>query len=260
MLTLRPARSAPPWDRPRRLAGREVEAAYVSVPSGSVRTSRSTGVLSVSSSEVTQAHVKRVQEVGRAVPIPPGHELIHALSQQYSVDGRDGIRDPLGMSATRLEADICIVTADMAICRDLSRVIDRAGYRPDELVMAPLATALAVLDDSEREEGVAHRRDRRRDHRRPRIRGTPHPPRRDAALGGRDRDEGHCPRPGASRGRGGAAQAAVWDRRGGMRSIPGNCWTCRALATGARAGCRASCWRTLSNSDWTRFWGLSTTS
>ncbi|WP_419161164.1 cell division protein FtsA [Candidatus Palauibacter sp.] len=137
------------------MAGREVEAAYVSVPSGSVRTSRSKGVLSVSSSEVTQAHVKRVQEVGRAVPIPPGHELIHALSQQYSVDGRDGIRDPLGMSATRLEADICIVTADMAICRDLSRVIDRAGYRPDELVMAPLATALAVLDDSEREEGVA---------------------------------------------------------------------------------------------------------
>lgn len=137
------------------MAGREVEAAYVSVPSGSVRTSRSKGVLQVSASEIAPAHVKRVQEVGRAVPVPPGHELIHALSQRYTVDDRDGIRDPVGMVGTRLEADLCIVTADVAVCHDLSKVVDRAGYRPDELVMAPLATAFAVLEDAEREAGVA---------------------------------------------------------------------------------------------------------
>ena len=136
-------------------AGREVEAAYVSVPSGSVRTSRSKGVLQVSGSEITPADVKRVQEVGRAVPIPPGHDLIHALSQRYTVDHREGIRDPVGMAGARLEADLCIVTADVAICHDISKVVDRAGYRPDELVMAPLATALAVLEDAEREAGVA---------------------------------------------------------------------------------------------------------
>lgn len=137
------------------MAGREVEAAYVSVPSESVRTSRSKGVLQVSGGEITPAHVKRVQEVGRAVPIPPGHELIHALSQRYTVDEHEGIRNPVGMAGTRIEADLCIVTADMAICHDLSKVIDRAGYRPDELVMAPLATALAVVEDAEREAGVA---------------------------------------------------------------------------------------------------------
>ena len=59
------------------------------------------------------------------------------------------------MAGARLEADLCIVTADVAVCHDLSKVVDRAGYRPDELVMAPLATALAVLEDAEREAGVA---------------------------------------------------------------------------------------------------------
>ena len=137
------------------MADREVEAAYVSVPGWHVRTSRSKGVLPVSGSEITPAHVRRVQEVGRSVPIPQGHELIHALSQQYAVDGRNGIRDPVGLPGSRLEADLCIVTADIAACHDLARVVDRAGYRPDELVMAPLATALAVLDDAEREAGVA---------------------------------------------------------------------------------------------------------
>ena len=137
------------------VAGREVEVAYVSVPNACVRTARSKGVLPISGSEVTATDVKRVQEVGRAVPVPSGHELIHALCRQYAVDGRDAVRNPVGMTAARIEADLCIVTAEVAILRDLSKIVDRAGYRADELVMGPLATALAVLDERERDAGVA---------------------------------------------------------------------------------------------------------
>ncbi|MCG8466874.1 MAG: cell division protein FtsA [Gemmatimonadetes bacterium] len=137
------------------MCGREVETSYVGVPSAYIETSRSRGVVAVSGAEVTASHVKRVQEVGRAVPVRPGFELIHALCQEYSVDGRGGIQDPIGMMATRLESDVCIVTADSTACRDLSKVVDRSGYRPEELVMAPLASSLAVIDDADREAGVA---------------------------------------------------------------------------------------------------------
>ncbi len=137
------------------MAGREVETAYVGVPSARIQISRSKGVVAVLGAEISVDHVKRVQEVGRAVPVPPGRELIHALCQEYSVDGRGGIQDPVGMTATRLESDMCIVTADATACRDLTKVVDRAGYRPEELVMSPLATALAVIDDAERDAGVA---------------------------------------------------------------------------------------------------------
>ena len=136
-------------------AGREVEIAYVSVPNARVRTARSTGVVAISGPEITAQDVRRVQEVGRAVPIPPEHEMIHALSQEYAVDGHGGVRNPMGMSGARLEADLCIVTAQVGILRDFSKVVDRAGYRADELVMGTLASALAVLDDREREAGVA---------------------------------------------------------------------------------------------------------
>lgn len=137
------------------MAGREAESVYVGVPGFHAQTARSRGVVAVSGAEITAGHVKRVQEVGRAVPVPPDRELIHALCQEYSVDGRDGILDPVGMVATRLEADVSIITAESSVCRDLAKAVDRAGYRPEELVLAPLASALATLDDAERAAGVA---------------------------------------------------------------------------------------------------------
>jgi cell division protein FtsA len=137
------------------MAGREVESIYVGVPGPHVQISRSRGVVAVSGAEITAGHVKRVQEVGQAVPISPDRDLIHAICQEYAVDGRDGIQDPVGMVATRLESDVCIVTAESTVCRDLSKAVDRAGYRPEELVMSPLASGLAVLGDIDREAGVA---------------------------------------------------------------------------------------------------------
>ncbi len=133
----------------------EVETVYVAIPSPCADTSRSRGVVAVGGTEIGPTHVRRVQEVGQAVPVPPDRQLIHALCQEYSVDGRGGIQDPVGMVATRLEADVCIVTADSGVCRDLGKVVDRAGYRPEEFVLAPLAAGMAVLDEREREAGVA---------------------------------------------------------------------------------------------------------
>lgn len=137
------------------VAGREVESAFVGVAGAHVGVSRSNGVVAVSRGEVESRDIRRVEEVGRAVPIDPDTELLHALCQDYTVDGRGGIEDPVGMAATRLESEVCIVTARRSICRDLRKAVDRAGYRPEELVLEPLASSLAVLRDPERESGVA---------------------------------------------------------------------------------------------------------
>jgi len=138
-----------------RMSGREADGVFISVPSAYVETSRSRGVVAVSGAEITPTHVRRVQEVGQAVPVPPDRQLIHAICQEYSVDGRGGIQDPVGMMATRLEADVSVVTADSAACRDLAKAVDRAGYRAEEFVIAPLASGLSLLDDGDRDAGVA---------------------------------------------------------------------------------------------------------
>ena len=76
--------------------------------------------------------------VGRAVRREPNTELIHALCQEYVVDGRHGIQDPVGMRGTRLESEVCLVTAMSDACRNLRSAVDRAGYRPEEVVLEPL--------------------------------------------------------------------------------------------------------------------------
>ncbi len=105
--------------------------------------------------EVLQGDVRKVQEVGRAVPISTERELLHAIPQGYTVDHRAGIQDPIGMSGTRLETEICIVTADSSACQDLRKAVDKAGYRVQEIVLRPIATAYAVLEEQERNVGVA---------------------------------------------------------------------------------------------------------
>lgn len=137
------------------MAGLEVRDLYVGVAGRHVRMGESSGVVAISGEEVSRADVDRVHEVGRAVVIPPDRELLHAVPQEYRVDGRSGIQAPVGMAGTRLESDVCLVTAASATCKDLRRAVDKAGYAVDELVLESLAGGLAVLRSREREAGVA---------------------------------------------------------------------------------------------------------
>ncbi len=137
------------------MAELEVREAYVGLGARHARISESSGVVAVEEEEITRVDLERVHEVGRAVVVPPDRELMHAVPQGYSVDGREGIRAPIGMAGTRLEAEVCLVTASRQACDDLRRAVDRAGYGVEELVLEPLASSLAVLTDHDRETGVA---------------------------------------------------------------------------------------------------------
>lgn len=137
------------------MAGEEVETAFVGVAGPHVRSETSSGVGAISSDEVSRADVDRVHEVARAVVIAPDRELLHAIPQNYSVDGRSGIQDPVGMAGTRLETEVCIITADATPCRNLRKALDRAGYYAEEVVLESLASSIAVLEEREREAGVA---------------------------------------------------------------------------------------------------------
>ncbi len=137
------------------MAGEEVERVFVGIAGPHVRTRRSTGVVAIGGDEIASSDLDRVHEVARAVVVPPDREMLHALPQDYVVDGRPGIHHPVGMAATRLETEVAIVTAETTPCRNLRRAVDRAGYGVEELVLEPLASSLAVLDDEDREMGVA---------------------------------------------------------------------------------------------------------
>ncbi len=137
------------------MAGVRVDRVYVGVAGEHIEVRRSEGVVAVAAEEIVLGDVDRVNAVAQAVPLPDDREVIHAVPQDYSVDNRGGIQDPVGMVGTRLETELCIVTGCSAVVGNLARAVERAGYRVQDRVLEPLAAARSVLAEDEKELGVA---------------------------------------------------------------------------------------------------------
>jgi len=138
-----------------RMAGTKIESIYAGIAGEHVRAMTSTGIVAVNGDEISRADVNRANEVARAQPIPGDRELLHAIPQEYTVDKNQGIRDPIGMIGTRLETEMYLVTIGSSPAMNLRKSVERAGYHVKELVLEPLASALAVLTEDEKELGVA---------------------------------------------------------------------------------------------------------
>ena len=137
------------------MAGARVDRVYVGISGEHVRAATSPGVVAVMDEEISFFDLKRVHEVARAVAHPPDRELLHAIPQDYIVDERAGIKDPVGMEGTRLEADVYLVTCTSSAADNIRKSVQRAGYRVQELVLESLAAARSVLTEDEKEVGVA---------------------------------------------------------------------------------------------------------
>jgi cell division protein FtsA len=136
------------------MAGVSVDRVFTGIAGEHVQARPSHGVVAVAG-EITPADVERVQEVARAIPVAADRERLHAIPQEYIVDGQGGIRDPAGMAGTRLEAEVFIVTGSATAAQNVRKSVSRAGYEVAELVLEPIASSLAVLSEDEREIGVA---------------------------------------------------------------------------------------------------------
>jgi len=140
-----------------KLSGFKVRSAFVGISGNHISSQNSRGMVAVSGHhrDVGREDTLRAIEAARAVSIPNTREILHVIPRGYVVDGQEGVRDPIGMSAVRLEVETHIVTASQSGVQNLTKCVQRAGVEIDELVLAPLATAEAVLTDEDRELGVA---------------------------------------------------------------------------------------------------------
>ena len=138
------------------MCGRQIRGVYAGVAGDHIRGINSRGVIAVSrkDAEIRPGDVTRVIEAAKAVAIPADREILHVLPQEFIVDDQDGIRDPVGMSGVRLEAEVHIITGAASACRNVLKAAERAGLEVEELVLEPLASAHAVLTQDERDLGV----------------------------------------------------------------------------------------------------------
>jgi cell division protein FtsA len=137
-----------------RIAGVQVTEVYAGIAGEHVQAMCSKGIVAIGGDEITRADADRANSVARAQAIPQDRELLHAIPQEYTVDRAQGIRDPIGMIGTRLETEMYLVTIGSSPALNLRKAVERAGYTVRELVLEPLASALAVLTEDEKELGV----------------------------------------------------------------------------------------------------------
>ena len=144
-------------ERAERLSGWKIDRAFVGVGGQHVESLNSTGQVAVTAHhrEVTREDISRAIEVARAVSIPSNRDVLHVERRGFTVDGQEGVKDPLGMSALRLEVEAHIVSASATAVQNLTKCVQLAGVKIDELVANGLASAEAVVTETEKELGVA---------------------------------------------------------------------------------------------------------
>ena len=142
-------------DEAENMAGCQISTVFAAISGAHVRGLNSHGIVAVKDKEVRDADMMRVIEAAKAVAIPMDREVLHVLPQQYVIDDQDGIRDPLGMAGVRLEAKVHIVTTAVTSAQNVVKCANRCGLQVADIVLEPLASAQAVLEDDEKELGVA---------------------------------------------------------------------------------------------------------
>lgn len=143
-------------DSAERMAGFSITTAYVSISGTHVASQNSKGVVAVANpdSEITADDVRRVIEAARAISLPSAREVIHVIPREFKVDSQDGIKDPVGMSGVRLEAEAHIVTGSATALRNVAKCVSEVGVNVSKFVFSGLAASYAVLSETEKELGV----------------------------------------------------------------------------------------------------------
>jgi len=139
-----------------RMAGLSLSSALVSVNGEHIQSQNSNGVVAVTEpeGEISKEDIFRVIEAARAVSLPSSREILHVLPREYVVDSQKNIKDPVGMTGVRLEAEAHLITGLTTANKNIHKCISDLGIEVSNLVFAGLASAQAVLTETEKELGV----------------------------------------------------------------------------------------------------------
>ena len=143
-------------ERAERMAGVHISHVYVGVTGEHVQSMNNRGVVAVSGDdrEVIAPDVRRVVEASKIINLSSDRQIIHALPRHYTVDGQDGVSDPVGMAGARLEVDTHIVTGGATFLTNVLKCVHRAGLETAGIVFEPLASSASTMMAEERHVGA----------------------------------------------------------------------------------------------------------
>ncbi len=143
-------------EKAERMAGIHFGEVFVGITGDHIRSTNNRAVVAVSGEdrEVTTGDVRRVIDASKIINLPSDRQIIHALPRYFTVDGQEGVSDPIGMAGGRLEVDTHIITGSTSFITNVLKCVQRAGLETLGVVFEPLASSAATLMREEKQVGV----------------------------------------------------------------------------------------------------------
>jgi len=140
----------------KRVSGSTIKSAVVSISGAYTKSLNSNGIVNIQSKEISLKEIERVMQTSLYnANIPNEFDVLHALPYNFKVDDQDFIEDPLGMNASRLEVETHIITTQKSNLNNLRKAVNGAGIEVENIVLNSYASAIATLNEDEKELGVA---------------------------------------------------------------------------------------------------------
>ncbi len=136
------------------MADCKISEVFTGIAGSHIKGFNSHGMVPIKDKEVSLTDVERVMETAKAVNIPADQQILHILNQEFIIDGQEDVREPVGMSGIRLEVKVHIVTGAVSAAQNIVKCVHRCGLDVRDLVLQPLASAMAVLSEDEKDLGV----------------------------------------------------------------------------------------------------------
>ncbi len=136
------------------MAGCQIDSVYAGIAGSHIRSINSHGIVAIRDREVLPQDVERVIDAAQAMAIPADQKILHILPQEFVIDAREGVKEPLGMSGVRLEAKVHLVTCAVNAAQNIEKCIERCGLDVKDIILEQLASSFSVLTDDERDLGV----------------------------------------------------------------------------------------------------------
>jgi len=140
-----------------KITGVSVEDVFVGISGNHITSQSGKGVVAVSKAngEIEEDDVQRAIESAQSVSSPPNREVLHIIPKSFIVDGQEAIKDPIGMTGIRLEAETIVIQGSNSQVKNLSKCIYRTGLNIEDMIYSGLGVAEAVLNNKKKELGVA---------------------------------------------------------------------------------------------------------
>ncbi len=138
-----------------RMAGVQISSGTANINGAHIKGVDSKGIIAVSGNEINEDDLLRVEDAATVLQLPQHHEILSVFPRSYNLDGQGNIKDPIGMSGTRLEVDAHVVTVSAPALKNLEKVVETTQTRVNRLSVGSLGAAQAVISREQRENGVA---------------------------------------------------------------------------------------------------------